>query len=116
MPAPHGHEKRENPFALRMNDDENGFVRQKAREWGVSLNLAICLMIQNEQQRERFAELTRAKEQREKEAAAPPAPASAPTEAKPRKPRKRAQSSHGDVLGPPVDPVPGQIPIATDDQ
>jgi hypothetical protein len=117
MPAPHGHEKREKPFALRMNETEDSFVRQKAREWGMSLKLAICSMIQHEQQRERYAELVRAK--REQEQASPPPPAPAPAEAKPRKPRKRpapVKLSYSDVMGPEPEQVPGQMPLTDDEQ
>lgn len=113
-----------------MNTSEDTHVREKAIEWQVSLNLAICMMIQEHEKRERYAELMLAKKKRDQtQADPPPAPApprAAPRElererppALPRKPRqmRKATGPHTLLTPPPADDsVPGQTAITDPDQ
>lgn len=113
MPAPIGHKPRTKQYLLRMSEEENTFVRERAREWEVSINLAICMIINEAQARHRYDELMAAKKAAE---AAPPAPpAKKPAKKAPKKaaPNRLAGWTAAADMS---DDIPGQTAITDPDQ
>lgn len=87
MPAPLGSKDRPHRFLLRLTDDENQYVRDRARAWEVPLNTAISMIIRDARERDRYDELMAAKRKAEAETP-PPAKKPAPAKKTPPAPKK----------------------------
>jgi hypothetical protein len=112
MPAPIGKEPRDHKFLLRMTARQNSFCRALAKTRGTSLNDAITSLI--EDRMARYGEPPKPAPQQQTEPQQRPAP-------QPRsRSRRRATAEISDLarglMPPPVDPVPGQMPLTDDDQ